>query len=142
VLSGCAPIVLDYAGSGEVMRRLGLSDLLVHGVSRRFEHRIPGEPPAGYVETAGSGETVGYVETVEPDSEAALGVLARCLREPAGTAQAPTAAAAIARAEFTIEATERALTAGLRRARIEFGHRMMRPPRRPHLPPPANGLNR
>jgi glycosyltransferase involved in cell wall biosynthesis len=108
VLSGCAPIVLDYAGSGEVMRRLGLSELLVRGVSRRFDYQSPDESPTG------------YVETVEPDLDAALGVLTRCLRDPAGTSRALAAAAEIARAEFTIEATVRALRAGLRRLGIEF----------------------
>lgn len=108
VLSGCAPIVLDYAGSGEVMRRLGLQDLLVRGVPRRFEYSNPDGSPAG------------YIETVEPDLESALGVLARCLRDPAGTSRALTAAAVIARAEFTIEATVRALAAGLGRMGIEF----------------------
>jgi len=108
VLSGCAPIVLDCAGSGEVMRRLGLSDWLVLGVPRRFAYLGPDGSPAG------------HIETVEPDLEAALGVLMRCLRDPAATSRALTAAAAIARAELTIEATARALTAGLRRVGIDF----------------------
>jgi glycosyltransferase involved in cell wall biosynthesis len=107
VLSGCAPIVLDYAGSGEVMRRLGLQELSVRGVPRRFEYRNPDE-------------SAGYIETVEPDLEAALGILTRCLHDPAGTSRMLTVAAAIARTEFTIEATVRTLAAGLRRAGIEF----------------------
>lgn len=93
VLSGCVPVVLDAAGSGEVMRRLGLDALLVRGVPRRF----------------------GDVETVEPDRAQALAVLARCRRDPAGTADLLASAAGLARSHYTLEPTLAALDAGLRR---------------------------
>jgi glycosyltransferase involved in cell wall biosynthesis len=102
VLSGCVPIVLDAAGSSEVMRRLGLDQLLVRGVPRRF----------------GGASTP--VDTVEPDRGRALALLERCLRDPAGTAELMSAAAAAARTHYTLEPTLAALDTGLCRLGVNL----------------------
>lgn len=103
VLSGCVPVVVDFAGSGEVMRRLGLGDLIVPAESRRAPVSGP------------DGQVCGHVEFVQPNTEAALAVMRRCLRDAESTNEVMEAAAAIARASFTIEPSVRLLDRALGR---------------------------
>lgn len=110
VLSGCAPIVLDYAGSGEVMRRLGLSHLLIRGIPRRYPYVLHDGTATG-----------AQIDAIEPDLEAAGTILAECVRRPADTAEALSGAAAVARAQFAIEPSVKALHAGLLRLGVDLG---------------------
>ncbi|MGW4364105.1 glycosyltransferase [Nocardia takedensis] len=109
VLSGCVPVVLDFAGSGEIMRELGLGALLVPARGRSV-------PALDH-----SGQVCARIEFVQPDTEAALEVVRRCLHDPEGTNAAMVAAADIARAKFTTEPTARLLDQVLRRRSRRLG---------------------
>lgn len=94
VLSGCLPLVLDHAGSGEVMRALGLGAYLLPPKTRDF----------------GAGVT-----SVVPDLEAAREVLAEAYASPDTVSARIDAASSIARQKFEIRQTTRDLMGRLRR---------------------------
>jgi glycosyltransferase involved in cell wall biosynthesis len=109
VLSGCAPIALDYAGSGEVMRRLGLEDLLM----RPVVHRIQGRRHDG---TAAPWS----IETVQPDPDQARDVISAAIADPDGTTALLSDAAQRARTELGFEPNLHRLCTGLSRLGIEL----------------------
>jgi glycosyltransferase involved in cell wall biosynthesis len=102
VLSGCVPVVLDYAGAAEVMRRLGLADLLVPARPRRV--RVSG------------GDA--FVEFVEPDKAVALDVLRWCAEDPVRTGALLAGAARVARESFAVGPAVRDLNRALTRRGI------------------------
>jgi hypothetical protein len=115
VLSGCAPIALDYAGSGEVMRRLGLEDLLVRPVVHRIEGRRHDGAPTSW-----------GIETVQPDLDQAREVIGARIADPGGTIALLAEAARRARTELGFEPNLHRLRTGLRRLGVEL------PPITPH----------
>lgn len=109
VLSGCAPVALDYAGSGEVMRRLGLEELLVRPVVRRIEGRRFNGTTAHWC-----------VETVQPDLDQASAVISGRIADPDGTTALLADAAQRARSELGFEPNLHRLCAGLSRLGINL----------------------
>lgn len=93
LLSGCIPVVLDFGGAAEVMRRLGLSHLLVS----------PEEVDEG------------PFRTVVPRMDHALEVLRAVRDDWAGVVATVRTAAAAASQELSVEATTAALVAEVRR---------------------------
>jgi glycosyltransferase involved in cell wall biosynthesis len=84
VMSGCLPIVLDFAGNGELLRSLGLTDYLITPTVRDL----------------GAG-----VRTIVPDLEHARYVVDYALRHPDRVNRQLTDAAAVASRRFSLRAT-------------------------------------
>lgn len=89
VMSGCLPLVVDHAGSGEVMSGLDLDEFLLPGRTRRL--RI------------GSGDA--ELRLVEPDVGAAIDLLRRCADAPAHVQSKLSTAAHRARTRFSLAST-------------------------------------
>lgn len=89
VLSGCLPIAIDFAGTGEMLRSLGLSDFLV----------------APTVQDLGNG-----VRTVAPDIAQARRVVVEAYQDPELVNDRLARAAEIAVERFSLAATTEALT--------------------------------
>ncbi len=97
VLSGCLPLVLDHAGSGEVMRSLGLGAFLV---------------------TPSTRDLGGGARTVVPEISHAREVVEFAYAHPEQVRRLLDAAADIAGQRFGIDATTRLLCEHLRRRNL------------------------
>lgn len=100
VLSGCLPLVLDHAGSGEVMRCLGLDEFLV----TPRPHDL------------GCG-----VRTVVPDGDQARAIVEAAYADPQRVQRLLGSAAEVARRRYALDATTRLLHARLRRHGLPDG---------------------
>jgi glycosyltransferase involved in cell wall biosynthesis len=107
VLSGCLPVVLDHAGSGEVMRALGLDDFLIRPRIRNFGEKVL---------------------TVEPDLTQAVEVVTAAYAEPERVQGLLSEATKVAAKRYGLMTTTRLLVRQLDRHGLlgldhEEGHR-------------------